>query len=388
MDVRMRARTALSLRAPLRGNPVPLVVAALLACGSLAGGACSLAVNLDGLAASKQDGGPSEMDGPPDARTGPAASVDVASDRQAEVGGEDLRSDHPDVSPADGGAGDAPDSGALDGESDASASDTGGAGSDADHPDGTSVEADAAPSDAATGADAETGVPGDAATSDGARDAEPEVRPLACAPPTIFEATLNLAAGSPGQTACSYLPAELPRYYAAVDPGVFEGSAVCGACVIVETPAAMIEALVVDMGPGLSAGNPTAIAVNRAGMTLLAPDGSTYVTQGVDWHFVPCTLSTPAMTFKIQSGSNASYAAVLIENQRHRLTKVEYKIGTTYRNLTRSSYNYWIAAQGMGVGPFTLRMTDDLGQTVEQTGIPLSPGNVFKGQAQFPACSP
>ena len=143
-----------------------------------------------------------------------------------------------------------------------------------------------------------------------------------------------------------------------------------------------------DIGPGASSPNPTAVAVSRAAITVLAPDGSTQVTQGVDWHFSPCTLSTPGMTFKIQTGSNADYAAVLVENHRHRLAKVEYKIRATYHPLTRSTYNYWVASQGMGTGPFTLRLTDELGQTVEQTGIPLAPGSVFKGQAQFPPCSP
>jgi len=199
---------------------------------------------------------------------------------------------------------------------------------------------------------------------------------------------LELANAPSAETACGYLPAEVPRLYAAVDPTVFNGSAACGACVIIETPAGMVEARVVDSGPAASRPNPTAVAVSRAAITVLAPDGSTLVTQGVDWRFTPCTLTSPGMTFKIQTGSNASYAGVLVENHRHRLTKVEYKIRATYYPLARSTYNYWIASQGMGTGPFTLRMTDDLGQTVEQTGIPLAPGKVFRGEAQFPACSP
>jgi expansin (peptidoglycan-binding protein) len=55
--------------------------------------------------------------------------------------------------------------------------------------------------------------------------------------------------------------------------------------------------------------------------------------------------------------------------------------------LTRSSYNYWVATNGMGTGPFTLRVTDVHGNVVEQAGIPLAPGVAFRGQAQFPECA-
>ena len=157
---------------------------------------------------------------------------------------------------------------------------------------------------------------------------------------------------------------------------------------IIKTAAGMVEARIVDVGPEPSPDNPTALAVSRAAIDVLDPGGSTFVTKGVAWHFAPCTLSAPGMTFKLQKGSSASYAAVLIENHRYRLAKVEYKSRGTYHPLTRSTYNYWIASQGMGTGPFTLRVTDELGQTVEQAGIPLTPESVFRGEAQFPLCSP
>jgi expansin (peptidoglycan-binding protein) len=263
---------------------------------------------------------------------------------------------------------------------------------DADTEDAMSGQPDTTAPDASNGdlpAEGEVGTGGSAdAASDGGGDAAADAHLLACLASPDVAATLELANAPSAETACGYVPSEVPRFYAAVDPTVFNGSAACGACVIIQTPAGMVEARIVDVGPAASRPNPTTVAVSRAAITVLAPDGSTLVKQGVDWRFTPCTLSSPGMTFKIQTGSNASYAGVLIENHRHRLAKVEYKIRGTYSPLTRSTYNYWIASQGMGTGPFTLRMTDELGQTVEQTGIPLAPGKVFKGEAQFPACSP
>jgi len=279
-------------------------------------------------------------------------------------------------------------------EVDAATPDTqdGGGGSDA--PDAMPRQPDMGPSDTSSGdlsaeVDVGSGATGDAAGDAGNDpDAGADARPLACVSSPLVSATLELANALPAETACGYVPAEVPSFYAAVDPTVFAGSAACGACLILETSAATVEARIVDVGPSASPPNQTAVAVSRAALTVLAPDGSTFITKGVDWHFAPCTLTSPGMTFKIQSGSNANYAGVLIENHRHRLEKVEYKIRAAYYPLTRSTYNYWVASQGMGTGPFTLRMTDELGQTVEQAGIPLAPGSVFTGQAQFPPCSP
>jgi len=372
-----------------------------LGLGALAQGGCSLAVNLDDLAARQEDGGPREAGRPVDVGAAPdvpSPPPGDASESEADAGrdshmpdGERDGQGHP----VDGGASETVATGDDAGpkeEIDAATPDASGGAPDADSPDAMPGQPDAEAPDASTGdlsAEEEVGSGGSVdGASDGGGDAEADAHPLACPSSPAVNATLELANAPSAETACGYVPAEVPRFYAAVDPTVFNGSAACGACVIIETPAGMLEARIVDVGPAASRPNPTAVAVSRAAITVLAPDGSTLVTQGVDWHFTPCTLSSPGMTFKIQTGSNANYAGVLIENHRHRLTKVEYKIRATYSPLARSTYNYWIASQGMGTGPFTLRMTDELGQTVEQTGIPLAPGKVFKGQAQFPACSP
>jgi len=401
----MRGRPTPARRAPTGGGRSlgAAVVMSMGLCSSAQWG-CSLAVNLDGLAASQHDGGSSEAEKALDARAGvgpdvpsspppmdahESGSEDAAGDRQM----ADREEDGP-ATPVDGSTSETtavvPDAGPPKGDMDAAAPDPPGGNQDAQAVDAIIAQPDAPATDTSTGdlgakEDGGPGAPVDPAPGDGG---DPDARPLTCAPSPVVSATLELANAPSGETACGYLPAEVPHFYAAVDPTVFNGSAACGGCVIIQTPAAMVEARIVDLGPSASRPNPTAVAVGRAALTVLAPDGSTSVTQGVDWHFTPCTLSAPGMTFKLQTGSNASYAGVLVENHRYRLAKVEYKIRSTYYPLTRSTYNYWIAPRGMGTGPFTLRLTDELGQTVEQTGIPLEPGKVFRGQAQFPSCSP
>jgi len=375
------------------------VIAVGLGLGSSIQGGCSLAVNLDGLSANQQDGGPAEAGtvevgaetpsspGPMDAheRDGEGAARDSQmADSEKQDGTNPVEGGPPDTMPVMADAGPEPE------EMDAGAPDTPSGNRDAGAPDVPIDPPDAAAPDTSaddlsTAGDAEAGASGDAASDQGGNA---DAHPVACQAAPSVSATLELTNTPSAQTACGYVPSEVPRYFAAVDSTVFNGSAACGGCVIIETAAAMIEARIVDVGPAPTSDNPTAVAVSREAINVLVPDGSTFVTQGVDWHFAPCTLSAPGMTFKLQKGSSTSYAAVLVENHRYRLAKVEYKMGGTYLPLTRSTYNYWIAPQGMGAGPFTLRLTDELGQTVQQSGIPLTPDSVFRGQAQFPLCSP
>gem|GEM_PF-5283943 len=223
----------------------------------------------------------------------------------------------------------------------------------------------------------------DAATLDGPT---PDATPMCTRRPSQYT-TLYLASNTSTTTGCGYARGGLTGSIAAVDPTTFAGSGSCGACVRIETAAAVVVAQVVDLGPDATTHH-SALAVNRAALNLLVPDGSTFVDQGVAWRFVPCPLPpSTGMTFQFQEGSNANYAALLIQKHRFRLANVEYRSNGRFRSLTRASYNYWVADAGMGGGPFTLRITDVDGHSVEQTGVPLKPGVVFQGQAQFPECA-
>ena len=229
--------------------------------------------------------------------------------------------------------------------------------------------------------DAETDVAIDAMSVDGAPSG-----PVTCDSAPAVSATLHLLGSLPQVTSCGYSAADAPAFYAAVDPETFAASAACGVCLRIQTPAGMVAAMMVDLGPNRTAANLTAIALNRDALQILAPDGATLVEQGVEWRRIPCEVATRGMTFTFQVGSNPSYAAVLIRNHRHGLAKVEYKSGGGYKELERTSYNYWLAPTGMGAGPFTFRVTDVLGQSVEETGIPLIPGQIFQGVTQFAPC--
>jgi expansin (peptidoglycan-binding protein) len=354
------------------------VLAPVAALTALTG--CSLAVDLDSLTANRPEADASSAAMPPDALpsvdvpgrldgSATAPPQDAPGDRAANVAPRDA--DSSDGSPPEDGVGGTAEDALRDYPSLADATDPPDLPPDAageyDHPPPMVI-------DAAATADG-------AARVDGTSDAL-----MMCPRLPRHDATLYLLDNTSTTTSCGYARAGLSGHVAAVDPTTFAGSASCGACLRVETAAAVVEAQVVDVGPDATT-NPSAVAVNRAALSVLVPDGSTFVSQGVSWRFVPCSLpASNGMTFQFQEGSNASYAALLIQRHRFRLASVEYRSNGSFHSLTRASYNYWVATNGMGGGPFTLRITDVHGHSVEQAGVPLKPGVTFQGTAQFPEC--
>ena len=54
--------------------------------------------------------------------------------------------------------------------------------------------------------------------------------------------------------------------------------------------------------------------------------------------------------------------------------------------MPRLDYNYFVAASGMGPGPYTVRVTDVNGATLQDAGVVLTPDGDCVGTNQFPAC--
>lgn len=333
----------------MRGVRLSSSLLAAVASVLLAAGGCSLATDFSGLSKDfgKADGGAAGRDG-----------GDAATDR-----GPD-RPDAPGEAAGDGGPGT---DGARDG------------GADGGGP------------DAAADGGANDGGAGDGGGGDGGGDGGTDGSsgdgggcPTQAAP--LEDSTLELLGAAPSLTGCSYTAASLPTYYAAVDTTTFAGAAACGACIRIQTEATALEVKIVDVGPGRWSADRATFVLNQAALQMLLPDGSTFLPSGAGWTYVPCSSATSGMMFTLKDGSSGSYAATLIQNHRYPIAQVEYRSLGVFRPLTRTAYNYWEAATGMGGGPFTLRMTDIYGQMVEQSGIPSTPAVTFHGQAQFPLC--
>ena len=74
-------------------------------------------------------------------------------------------------------------------------------------------------------------------------------------------------------------------------------------------------------------------------------------------------------------------------NHRHRIASVEAEMGGTWTPIERLDYDYFVAASGLGPGPYHLRVTDVFGHTVEDTAVPndLADANT-RSSGQLPLC--
>jgi expansin (peptidoglycan-binding protein) len=54
--------------------------------------------------------------------------------------------------------------------------------------------------------------------------------------------------------------------------------------------------------------------------------------------------------------------------------------------VAREQYNYFVAPEGLGDGPYDLRVTDAYGHAVEEPAVAPGDGIVVEGTEQLPAC--
>lgn len=83
-----------------------------------------------------------------------------------------------------------------------------------------------------------------------------------------------------------------------------------------------------------------------------------------------------------KEGSTQWWCGIQVRNHRNPVATLEVRTGTTWRQLPRQEYNFFVSADGTGCGS-DIRVTDILGQTLTDSGITLTPNTDQPGRAQF-----
>ena len=185
---------------------------------------------------------------------------------------------------------------------------------------------------------------------------------------------------------CSYETNTLPQYYGALNTAQYADAAACGACARVTGPDGTIDVQIVDQCPIDT--NP----ICYEGHIDLSPPAFDAIGNPVDgiipisWHWVPCDVVGP-IQYLFKDGSNAFWTAVQIRNHRYAIASVEHRgDDDAWHALARTDYNYFVAEDGMGPGPYELRVTDVYGHQVTDDGIALLIATPIEGAAQLDAC--
>lgn len=197
-------------------------------------------------------------------------------------------------------------------------------------------------------------------------------RPEASGEGTYYAAT--------GAGNCSFDASPDDLMVAALDAPDYDDAAWCGACVEVTGPSGTVTVRIVDQCPECQAGD---LDLSREAFERIAPLSAGRVA--ITWHEVACDVAGP-IEYQFKDGSSQYWTAIQIRNHRYPIAKLEAQRDGAWHAIPRVDYNYFVEDAGLGPGPYTLRVTDTRGHTVEDTGIAVGDDVTRTGAAQFPVC--
>jgi expansin (peptidoglycan-binding protein) len=191
------------------------------------------------------------------------------------------------------------------------------------------------------------------------------------------EATYYTEADGSGN--CSFDPIPGDLMVGAMNHVDYADAALCGAFVAISGPHGDIMVRIVDQCPECLAGD---IDLSPLAFSQIADLSSGRVP--ISWRIVSPDISGP-IRYRIKEGSNQWWTAVQIRNHRNPITSVEYRAPSgQFVALPRADYNYFVAESGLGVGPYSFRVTDTYGNVLIDSGISLQIGVEQPGSGQFP----
>jgi expansin len=196
-------------------------------------------------------------------------------------------------------------------------------------------------------------------------------------------AAVLTAAGSSGQIAthyvlnggggnCSYPAPPADNLYVAMPASEYDAAAPCGSYLEVAGPDGSVRVKVVDQCPECAAGH---IDLSATAFARIAPLSAGLIP--VSYHTIADPPLPGPLSFIVKTGSSQYWLALVVMNTGNALSSVQVETASGgWLSLARANYNAWIAQSGAGSGPFTIRLTDTLGNQATVRGIALQPGPV------------
>ncbi len=183
-----------------------------------------------------------------------------------------------------------------------------------------------------------------------------------------------------GAGACSFDPSPNDLLVSAMNAEEYNNAAYCGAFVEVYGPSGTVTVRIVDLCPDCQAGH---LDLSREAFAKIANPVLGRVS--ISWRVISPALNGP-IAYHFKDGSNQWWTAVQIRNHRNPIAKFEYRTsGGQWMTVPRVSYNYFVQTNpGMGMGPYTFRMTDMYSNTLTDSGIPFIENGTVNGTGQFP----
>ncbi|SEC33264.1 Peptidoglycan-binding domain-containing protein, expansin [Streptomyces sp. 3213] len=101
----------------------------------------------------------------------------------------------------------------------------------------------------------------------------------------------------------------------------------------------------------------------------------------ITWSLVsPGSIGT--MSIRYKTGSSAYWCGIQVIGHRNPVARLEVNTGSGWRQLPRTSFNYFISADGSGCGK-AIRVTDIYGEQLTVSGLAVLPNVAQATQVQF-----
>jgi len=188
------------------------------------------------------------------------------------------------------------------------------------------------------------------------------------------------------EPACGFVWPSNGSYYCAMntpDLHTNEDSALaCGAYIHVESEESSIECPVIDECPWPQWCDDEQVDFSPWAFMALVADTSVGVID-ITWWYVQGPMNDP-LKYYFQKGSDEWWLSLQVRNHKQAIQSLEIKSGgSSWIKLRRTGYNFFIADNGAGNGPFDIRLTATTGEVITDIGIPLSPDNEVQGSKNF-----
>jgi expansin (peptidoglycan-binding protein) len=182
-----------------------------------------------------------------------------------------------------------------------------------------------------------------------------------------------------GNGACLFGASPQDLMVAAMNAPEYDNAAACGSYIYVVGPKGAVTVRIVDLCPECQAGH---LDLSREAFAQIAdlPLGRVPIT----WQVVSPAIAGP-IAYHFKDGSNQWWTAVQVRNHRNPVAKFEYLQGSQWITVARTEWNYFVQTNpGMGLGPYTFRVTDNYGNVLTDSDIAHIENGTVSGAAQFP----
>lgn len=196
-------------------------------------------------------------------------------------------------------------------------------------------------------------------------------------PGVTYQGIATEYSAADGDGACLFGPSS-DMMIAAMNERDYQNSEACGAHILVHAAnGATITVLITNECPYPCA--PGQLDLSQQAFAKIADPKAGQVP--ITWQLIsPAAAGT--LSVRYQTGSSRYWCSIQVIGERNPVARLEVSTGTGWLQLPRSSYNYFLSANGTGCGK-AIRITDIYGQQLTTAAMPIEPNTIQPAGVQF-----